>query len=133
MSSAPAYDTAAAVVARVVAEARAQGLAVAVAVTDLGGHVVAAARMDGVGFVSGEAARRKAVTAASFGAPTAGVAAMTADDAALSAALRTAPELELLPGGFPLQVDGATVGGVGVAGGHYSQDQSVGEKALATP
>lgn len=133
MTGAPDYDTAAAAVARTVAEARTQGLAVAVAVTDLGGHVVAAGRMDGVGFVSAAAARRKAVTAASFGAPTAGVAAMVADDPALAAALRAAPELELLPGGFPLQVDGTTVGGIGIAGGHHSQDQALGEKVLATP
>jgi uncharacterized protein GlcG (DUF336 family) len=133
MSTAIDYDTAAATVARVVAEARAQGVAVAVAVTDTGGHVVAAGRMDGIGFVSAEAARRKAVTAASFGAPTAAVAAMVEGDPALVAALRSAPELELLPGGFPLQVDGVTVGGVGIAGGHYSKDQTLGENALPTP
>ncbi len=34
-------------------------------------------------------------------------------------------------GGYPLKVDDAVVGAIGVSGGHYSQDQEVAEAGLA--
>jgi uncharacterized protein GlcG (DUF336 family) len=34
-------------------------------------------------------------------------------------------------GGYPLKIDGQIVGGIGVSGGHYSQDMEVAQAALA--
>ena len=34
-------------------------------------------------------------------------------------------------GGFPIEIDGAVVGAVGVSGGHYKQDMEVAEAGLA--
>ena len=34
-------------------------------------------------------------------------------------------------GGYPIVVDGALVGGVGVSGGHYSEDMQVAEAGLS--
>lgn len=126
-----------AALARTLDAAREEGLAVAAVVTDLGGRVVAAARMDGAGFVHVEVAQRKATAAATFGAPTHVVAEMTADPL-LAGALTAVRDVLVLPGGFPLTADGALaadgapcVGGLGIAGGHYTQDRAVGEAALA--
>jgi uncharacterized protein GlcG (DUF336 family) len=33
-------------------------------------------------------------------------------------------------GGYPIKIDGAIVGGIGVSGGHYEQDMKVAEAAL---
>jgi len=39
--------------------------------------------------------------------------------------------LVVFGGGYPVVVDGAVVGGIGVSGGHYSEDQEVAEAGLA--
>ena len=40
------------------------------------------------------------------------------------------PRLVVFGGGYPIKVDGQVVGGIGVSGGHYSEDQQVAETAL---
>jgi uncharacterized protein GlcG (DUF336 family) len=39
--------------------------------------------------------------------------------------------LVVFGGGYPITIGGAVVGGIGVSGGHYSQDQEVAEAGLA--
>ncbi|MGF1663420.1 MAG: heme-binding protein [Kineosporiaceae bacterium] len=96
---------------------------VAVVVVDAGGHVVASARGDGVSPVGLEFARRKAVAAASFGAPTEQFRRMILMDPALSAAMDAfGADLLVLGGGLPVVRDGVVIGGVGVSGGHHSAD-----------
>jgi glc operon protein GlcG len=124
------YERAAALADKALAEAKAQKLAVAVVVVDEGGHVVAAARMDGAGYFNVDAARGKAAASANFGAPTAAVSHMAKEDALLAAALNAAPGMVILPGGFPILDNGRVAGGLGVAGAHYLQDQAIGEAAL---
>jgi uncharacterized protein GlcG (DUF336 family) len=41
------------------------------------------------------------------------------------------PRLVVFGGGYPVIVDGAVVGAIGVSGGHYSQDMDVAKAALA--
>jgi uncharacterized protein GlcG (DUF336 family) len=36
-----------------------------------------------------------------------------------------------LAGGYPLRLDGDLIGGLGVSGGHYTQDMDVAQAALA--
>lgn len=115
---------------KAIAAAESQGVAVVASVVDSAGHVVALARMDGVSFLNTEMASRKALLAAAFGAPTHGVQAMTAADPILAASLSTDSRISLLPGGLPVLRDGRCVAGLGIAGGHYSQDQAVAEAAL---
>ena len=54
-----------------IAEAGEQGLALAFAVVDPAGHLVASARMDGAPWIAPEVALGKAWTAAAYGAPSA--------------------------------------------------------------
>ncbi|MFJ4010089.1 heme-binding protein [Streptomyces sp. NPDC090026] len=85
---------------------------VTVAVVDRNGNTLVTLRGDGAGPQSYESAQRKAFTAASWNAPT----------SALVERLEQAPHLKDIPGtlflagGAPVQVDGAPVAGIGVAG-----------------
>lgn len=117
-------------VTKAVEAARAQGVPVAAVVVDLGGHVVAAARMDGVSFVMTDVAQRKATMASAMGAPTHAVAAMASGDPLLAAAFTGSDDVIALGGGLPVMGDAGPMGGLGVAGGHYSQDQAVAEAAM---
>jgi glc operon protein GlcG len=105
---------------------------IAVAVVDVGGRLMAAARSESVGFVNLNVAQRKANTALNFKAPTHAVLEMLKSDSVALAAVMNEATLCLLPGGFPVVIDGVTVGAFGIAGGHYSQDQSLGEESLVS-
>jgi len=122
--------TAQSLVTKAVEAARAQGRPAAVVVVDRGGHVVASARMDGVSFVMADVARRKATLSSAMGAPTHVIAEMAQGDPALANAFTGSSDVIALGGGFPIMGDGGPIGGLGVAGGHYSQDQAVAEAAV---
>ena len=96
-------------------------------VVDAGGHVVAAGRMDGAGYALFDLARRKASTSANFGAPLNALVDMMRQDAMIHEALATSEDILLLPGAAPLGNGCA----IGVAGGHYSADQDIADKAAA--
>ncbi len=104
---------------------------VAVVVVDSAGQTVASACSEGLNFVALDFARRKAIASATFGAPTQALSDNFAQDPLLPAAFTGSPDVCLLPGGFPLLIDGACVGGIGISGGHWSQDHAIGEKATA--
>lgn len=122
--------TAQGLVTKTIEAARAQGVAVAAVVVDRGGHVVAAARMDGVSFVMADVARKKATLSSAMGAPTHAVAEMAKGDALLAAAFTGSDDVIALGGGLPVMGEAGPVGGLGVAGGHYTQDQAVAEAAM---
>ncbi|MGW7364432.1 GlcG/HbpS family heme-binding protein [Streptomyces sp. NPDC054841] len=85
---------------------------VTVAVVDRNGNTIVTLRGDGAGPQSYESAQRKAFTAVSWNAPT----------SELAKRLEQAPNLKDIPGtlflggGAPVQVNGAPVAGIGVAG-----------------
>lgn len=100
-----------------------QGRAIAVAVLDPGGNLVALQRADGVGPHNTEASRRKAYTALSTRSATLELARrVQADPDARN--LATLPELLLLGGGIPLLADGRPVGAIGVAGAGAASDHA---------
>jgi glc operon protein GlcG len=106
-------------------------LKVNIAVVDDGGHMIAFARMDGARPASGYTATTKAVTAATFRAPSGPIPpGTTAPDPLLNlslqnAALASGGKLTTLPGGLPVLVDGQVIGGVGVGGGTGEQDAAI--------
>lgn len=116
------------------AEARATeiGVPMCIAVADTGGNLKAFSRMDGAALLSIQVAQDKAYTAVGFGMPTHGWHDFIKDDAPLADGAPTGIDrLVIFGGGYPITVDGAVVGAVGVSGGHYSQDQDVAEAGLA--
>jgi uncharacterized protein GlcG (DUF336 family) len=117
-------DLALALLAAVRDEASARGLALAVAVTDDGGNVVASARMDGAALGAMPLAVGKAYTAVLWNAPTGAFMASTqpgGDDWGWNA---TDPRIVVYAGGVPLHADGALVGGVGASGATAAEDEA---------
>jgi uncharacterized protein GlcG (DUF336 family) len=107
------------------------GGAFTIAVVDESGVLKGFARMDGAPLITVQIAQDKAYTAAGFGIPTDGWFDFIKDDEPLRLGAPTGIDrLVLFGGGFPVVVDGALVGGVGVSGGHYSQDMAVAQAGL---
>jgi uncharacterized protein GlcG (DUF336 family) len=118
------YTLAAAVLAAGVTEAEKQGIKAAIVVTDLAGNVIASARMNGAGHHTYNMAHLKARTAAGFASPTSAMAERMTDPL-IVAALAKDPNVVLLGGGHPVRHNSVMVGGVGIAGGHYSSDAEI--------
>ena len=125
-------DAAHRVVAAAEAKATEMGVPMCIAIADPGGNLKAFARMDGAALLSTQIAQDKAYTAVGFGMPTHGWHDFIKDDAPLAdGAPSGIDRLVIFGGGYPITVDGAVVGAIGVSGGHYSQDQEVAEAGMA--
>ncbi|MFE7541715.1 GlcG/HbpS family heme-binding protein [Streptomyces platensis] len=105
------------------------GFTAAVAVTDPGGHLKAFDRADDAPFLTTEVAVDKAWTAASFHTPTHAWNNYLANPSI--APLGGHPRLMAVGGGYPIIDNGQCVGGLGISGGSYEQDQQAAEEALA--
>jgi glc operon protein GlcG len=109
-------------------------IAVSVAIVDAGGHMLAFERMDGGRFHSVHSSTTKAVCAASNMRPTSprGAQAQELDVAhAIGLALAAGPERwTAMEGGFPIIVEGECIGGIGVSGGDWDQDQHIAQAAV---
>ncbi len=108
------------------------GVPMVIAVVDESGVLKAFSRMDGAALLSVQVAQDKAYTAVGFGMPTHGWHDFIKDDPPLAAGAPTGIDrLVIFGGGYPIMIDGAVVGAIGVSGGHYTQDQEVAEAGLA--
>ncbi len=96
------------------AEARANGWSVAIAIVDAGGHLVMFRRMDGVSTVIGEVAIRKAQTSAAAMARSSTVSGWPASLGLLG-----------VRGGVPIEVNGRIVGAIGVSGVASENDERI--------
>lgn len=112
------------------AHAEAQGLRVSVAVVDALGQLKAFAAMDGVPVLSLEASQRKA-QAALLGLPTQALGEALAETPAAMFSMAALPSMTLLGGGFPVFIDGALAGAIGVGGANMEQDAACAQAALA--
>lgn len=118
-------------VAKAVEAGAAQNCPIVAVVVDPGGHIVAAARMDGVSFINTEVARKKALSGAAFGMPTHDLVEAVSRDPLAKTVVLGDPTINLLPGGMPIREGEAVVGGLGIAGGFYMQDRAIAEFAVA--
>jgi uncharacterized protein GlcG (DUF336 family) len=107
------------------------GVPMVIAVVDESGVLKAFSRMDGAPLLSVEIAQDKAYTAVAFGMPTHQWFEFIKDDPPLLHGIVKARRLIVFGGGYPLSVGGATVGGIGVSGGHYEQDMVVAQAGVA--
>ncbi|MFF2146368.1 heme-binding protein [Kitasatospora sp. NPDC058190] len=117
-----------ALIAAVHAAAARIGFTAAVAVTDQGGHLRAFDRADGAPFLTAEVALDKAWTAASFHTSTHAWNDYLTNPRI--APLAGHPRLMAVGGGYPITDHGRCVGGLGISGGSYEQDQQAAEEAL---
>jgi glc operon protein GlcG len=115
-------------------KARDAGIAIVVAITDAGGHLILLERMDGGRFHAVHSATTKAVCAASNKRPTSphGAQAQPLDVAhALGLALAAGAERwTAIEGGCPVIVDGECIGGIGVSGGDWETDERIARAAV---
>ncbi|MEE4453397.1 heme-binding protein [Novosphingobium resinovorum] len=109
-------------------EARARGLAMAVAIAGPAGDPVLLEVMDGTQYASTAIAPAKARTAARFRKPTKVLQDAAAAGAVAYAGADNAVALE---GGLPVFIDGTVAGGLGISGGTSAQDGEVAAAALA--
>jgi uncharacterized protein GlcG (DUF336 family) len=108
-------------------------IAIAAAVVDAGGNLVAFERMDSAQIVAAPLAIDKAWTAVACGAPTEVWAETTqpgAPDWGFNTAL--AGRVVVMPGGLPVHIEDQLVGAIGVSGGEGFQDRDCAAAAVAT-
>jgi uncharacterized protein GlcG (DUF336 family) len=119
------------VVETAVAAAEAAGQRSAIAVVDASGQLSAFARMDGAPVQAIQLSQDKAYTAAGFGMPTAQWHEFMKNDAPLAAGAPAMDRMIPFGGGLPIIIDGEVVGGIGVSGGHWSDDSKIAEAGLS--
>lgn len=102
------------------------------AVVDVGGNLVAHARMDGAWIGSVDIAINKAYTARMFDLSTAELAEQAQPGSQFyGISASNNGRVIIFAGGIPLTRDGQIIGAVGVSGGEGTQDQAVAEAAGA--
>ena len=111
------------------------GITVTVAIVDDGGHLLMLERMVGGRFHTVHSATTKAVTAASNKRPTTtkGAQGQELDVLhALGLALAAGPKnWTAMEGGYPVMVENECIGGIGVSGGDWKQDEEIAQAALS--
>jgi uncharacterized protein GlcG (DUF336 family) len=103
-----------------------------ISIVDDSGVLKAFSRMDGAALVAVQIAQDKAYTAVGFGLSTDGWHEFIKDDPPLALGAPSAIDrLVAFGGGYPIKVGDAVVGGIGVSGGHYTQDMEVAKAGLS--
>jgi glc operon protein GlcG len=119
-----------------IAKAEEFGVAVTVAIADGGGHLLMLERMEGGRFHTVHSSTTKAVCAASNRRATSsrGAQGQSLDVLhALGLTLAAGPDRwTAMEGGYPIMIGNECVGGVGVAGGDWRQDEEIAKAALAS-
>lgn len=113
------------------AKARQLGHAMSLVITDDAGNVTASLRMDGASEATLKIAEDKAYTSGSLHMATHALWDMIKNDPPLQYGLPAQPRIVAFGGGYPIREDGATIGAIGVSGGHYSDDMEVARVGLA--
>jgi len=102
-----------------------------IAVTDESGHLLAFRRMDGGKITSISIAIDKAFTGAAARKPTHVYSRLcVSGQPTFGIHITNGGHFSIIGGGFPVIVDGAIVGGIGISSGTAKEDQEVGEAAL---
>ncbi|MEE4307237.1 heme-binding protein [Pseudomonas alliivorans] len=109
-------------------EAQANGWAVAIAIVDDGGHLLAFERLDDASAISSYISIEKARTSALGKRESKGYEDMVNGG---RTAFLSAPLLTSLEGGVPVMVDGQVIGAVGVSGVKADQDAQVAKAGIA--
>jgi uncharacterized protein GlcG (DUF336 family) len=101
-----------------------------ISVVDVGGTVIAQARMDGASLCSVELAYNKAYTALSCRLATSFIKTIAQPGGDFYGIANGLDGRAIIfPGGVPITVDGQVVGAIGASGGNGSQDEDVAQAA----
>jgi uncharacterized protein GlcG (DUF336 family) len=124
-------ETAERIISAAETKAQEMGIPMSIAVCDEDGTLKAFRRMDGAPLLSVQIAQDKAYTAISFG----GMAThewydfIKNDPPLLNGIVKT-DRLIVFGGGYAIKADAEIIGGIGVSGGHYSNDMQVAQAGL---
>ena len=110
-------------------KAKSIGTPMTISICDESGILKAYRRMDGAALLSIQIAQDKASTAAGFGIPTHQWHDFIKDDPPLAAGFPKVPGLIIFGGAYPIMSGKNIIGGIGVSGGHYTQDMVCAEAA----
>jgi len=124
-------ETAQAMIRGAAAKATEMGVPMSIAIVDEAGELKAFERMDGALMLSVDIAQNKAWTSVSFGICTHEWWDFIKGDDPLLHGIVNHPRLVVFGGGYSIKIDGQVVGGIGVSGGHYTQDMEVAVAGLA--
>jgi len=113
------------------AKARDMGKPMSIAVVDGDGTLKAFHRMDGAPLLSVGISQDKAYTAISFGMATHEWFEFIKNDPPLLHGIVKTERLIVFGGGYPVQTQEGIIGGIGVSGGHYTDDMEVAKAGLA--
>jgi uncharacterized protein GlcG (DUF336 family) len=122
-------DAARRLVQLVVAGARAEQVGLTVAVVDGTGTLLAFERMDSAPRFSAQLAVAKARTAATFGNATSRLESTFRDRAVFANSFANQGDWYFGRGGYPILVDGALVGGIGVSGETAEREEELARRA----
>ena len=115
-------------------KAQSFGISATVAIVDEGGHLLLLERMDGGRFHTIHSSTTKAVSSSSNKRPTTTRGAQNQElDVLHAIGLSLAAGTQrwtAMEGGFPIIVDGQCIGGIGVSGGDWKQDEDIAIAAL---
>lgn len=123
-------DTAQIALAAAMAKAKQMGHAMSIAICDESGVGKACVRMDGASDMTRRIAEDKAYTSATLGRATHALWDFIKSDPPLLHGIVNYPRFVSFGGGYPILEDGKVIGGIGVSGGHYSDDMEVARAAL---
>ena len=114
------------------AEAKAKeiGKPMCIAVVDGDGTLKAFSRMDGAPLLSVDIAQDKAYTAISFSMATHEWYDFIKNDPPLLHGIVKTDRLVVFGGGYPILTSEGIIGGIGVSGGHYTDDMEVAKGGL---
>ncbi len=107
------------------------GIAHVICVADNAGYPIALRRLDGGKITSVQIAENKAFTAAGHKRKTHTFTNTYPGEEAWGIFTQHGGRLTVFVGGYPIEVDGEVVGGIGVSGGNGEQDIAVCEAGLA--
>lgn len=120
--------------AAAIEKAQSFGIAATVAIVDEGGHLMLLERMDGGRFHTVHSSTTKAVSSSSNKRPTTTRGAQNQElDVLHAIGLTLAAGTQrwtAMEGGFPIIVEGECIGGIGVSGGDWQQDEDIAIAAL---
>ncbi|MFK7764331.1 MAG: heme-binding protein [Roseobacter sp.] len=123
------YSAATCLVAAAIEHAQANGLSIAVAVLDTGGHVVASGRMDGVPAPILEFATDKAFTS-TLGRTSLAYGMRMAEEKSLELGFTTRNRLLTWEGGLPIRHAGKMTGAIGVSGAAPHEDAACAQAGI---
>lgn len=106
------------------------GMKFAISIVDKAGNLKAFSAMDGAPVLALEIAQNKAFSASAYNRATHEWYDRLKDDPPLMTGLVHTDRLIVFGGGYPIQINGECVGGIGVSGGHYTHDMQVCEAGL---